>query len=149
MIRRTLFGRFFFLPRERKGLAVEVVANLLAACALTAVSPRRALPQGSVTDAVPVREADLAQAQDHATMVVRIADRLPFLRARCLQRAVALRWMLRRRGLACTVNLALMAGAAERKRAAAGRAHAWVSLGSHVLLGGGAPEGYVLVARLG
>lgn len=57
-----------------------------------------------------------------------LANRLPF-QAVCLQRGLALQWMLRRRGLDAVLHYG------SRMRADAVEAHVWVSVGQEIMIG--------------
>jgi hypothetical protein len=62
-----------------------------------------------------------------ARVVERAAARLP-VHFKCLPRAMAVQWMARRRGLACTLRIGLARGAGEPL-------HAWVDHGQVTVIG--------------
>lgn len=79
-------------------------------------------------DPVP---ASPAAARCLASHIERAALRLPFA-TKCLPRAMALSWMLRRRHIGHTVVLAVRP---PEHRAAGDSLHAWVELGGKIVLG--------------
>ena len=78
--------------------------------------------------APPLSGADEARALACAAAVTRVAARLGMAGGRCLARAAALQWMLRRRRLAGTVCFGTCRDATQRFRF-----HAWVTLGAHCI----------------
>ena len=68
-----------------------------------------------------------------------LANRLPF-RAVCLQRGLALQWMLRRRGLDAVLHYGI-------RMQAEVEAHVWVTLGQVVMIGGPQHTTFNEVAR--
>ena len=68
-----------------------------------------------------------------------LANRLPF-RAVCLQRGLALQWMLRRRGLDAVLHYGI-------RMQAEVEAHVWVTLGQVVMIGGPQHTTFSEVAR--
>jgi hypothetical protein len=84
---------------------------------------------------------ELALGEACALAVRRAARRLPG--SLCLPQAMALQWMLRRRGVASTV---LLGAAGNGKRAGKlGDLHAWLELGGIALLDDGAGVHHVLL----
>lgn len=83
-----------------------------------------------------------AQAWACARAVNRAARRSPW-RTTCLIRAMAGRAMLRRRGMPCTLYLGVAPGGAERRL----RAHAWLSAGGEIILGGQEASAFRAIAR--
>lgn len=86
-------------------------------------------PQAS--DATLRLDANLAQRR-LARAVIRAAGRLPN-ESLCLPRAMALHWMLRRRGLGGVLHVGVLPGGA---RGTLDDLHAWVTRSEEVLLGG-------------
>lgn len=82
--------------------------------------------------------------EDHylARVVERAALRLP-LEMKCLPRAMALHWILRRRGRPSTLLIGVRPGAV---RGGLDDLHAWVDLGRQTLIGASA-ETYRVLAR--
>lgn len=72
-----------------------------------------------------------SRAQTLAAIVNRGATRLPF-ECKCLPRAMALHWMLRRRGVPCQLVITVLDPA---QRGADDNLHAWVEAGAAVLIG--------------
>jgi hypothetical protein len=79
----------------------------------------------------PDGRSDLAEAKRLAADVEWAARRLPF-RTRCLPRAVALSWMLRRRQITHSVVLAVRPA---DRRSAEDDLHAWVEVDRTTVLG--------------
>lgn len=76
-------------------------------------------------------------------VVDRVALRLPF-EYRCLPRAMALHWMLTRRGRPTTLVIGVLPGP---RRGQLDDLHAWVELGGEVLIGS-SPEPFAVLLRL-
>lgn len=127
-------------------LVLEACVCLLAVKLMVRFVPFR-LWAGDVAGAgrLPEPGPDVERlARRIGAAVNRAAALLP-VRAVCLPRALAARVMLHRRQLPASLRLA--AGVQrERSGAVAVRGHAWLTLGSVVVIGGGAPPGY---ARFG
>ncbi len=115
---RALARRWWRLPRAERVTAVEAVLFLVAAGPLVRIGG----PVRAMRARCPGRAPRVAT--DRATAIVAsVAAVLPFPTT-CLVRAVALRWILRRRGEAAEVVLGV---AREGDRFLA---HAWVDSGS-------------------
>ena len=84
----------------------------------------------------PTTEDEISRIMDA------LGRRAPF-RAVCLQRGIALQWMLRRRG----IDAILHYGVQMPREAAKITAHVWVSVEGRVLLGAPQHEQYTEVAR--
>ena len=91
-----------------------------------------------------VGAADLAKAQHRARLIEWGAMRLPFA-TKCLPRAMALSWLLRRESLGHTVVLAVRPSAS---RGSDSDLHAWVEVAGTVILGD-LPGPWVETLRLG
>jgi Transglutaminase-like superfamily len=63
-------------------------------------------------------------------------------RCKCLEQAIAGKWMLRSRGYATTLYLGLA-------RRDAVEAHAWLRCGSHVVTGGAGAARFVVISKFG
>lgn len=137
MARPPKLTSFFRLPSRFKGLALEAGGELVRARLDTlrpAAHYTRHLGElgGEVIQADPAQEA---MALEIGFVVDRVADKMPF-RALCLQRALATRRMLRRRGVPATVYLGLLRDPVKRRDATDGSpAHAWVQTGTRVVSG--------------
>lgn len=92
------------MRRERRHLLAEACGCLALASAAVALLPfRRAVRLGGARAALPVAgEGDHGQVEAVRNAVDSAASRLPF-RAKCFERALAARMMLRRRGIATTL----------------------------------------------
>ena len=77
--------------------------------------------------------------------VNRAARRLPG-ESRCLPQAMALSWMLRRRGVACTVVLGVLPGS---RRGEVDDLHAWVICGGEIVIGRSDDDHRPLIAFAG
>jgi aryl-alcohol dehydrogenase-like predicted oxidoreductase len=118
--------RFFALDRtERRDLvaaALRVVAARLLLSTIGVARTRRLLDRRSSTNHAP------EEAERAARAVLRAANNLP-LQANCLDRAVALWWLLSSRGLAATLRIGV-----RKNGDLALAAHAWVEHDASVLL---------------
>ena len=130
-------------------MALEAVAELVRARAMTLLPARVYTTEFGRIGAAERGDgpAFSEEAAEIGRMVAVVARSMPF-RAACLQQAIAVRRMLRRRGILATVLLGVSRDAAERAaprdRAAA---HAWVTVGSAVINGDGDLARYAVVAR--
>lgn len=149
-------GAFLRAPAGRRALALEAAAELVRARLVTLLparvytsefgemAPPDATPAGS--DPAP---AEAERAAVIGRMVEQVAPAMPF-RALCLQQAIAVRRMLRRRGVPATVMLGVSRNAADRAEPRKGTAaHAWVAVGGRVVNGNADLERYAVVARFG
>jgi len=119
---------------------IEAAAWLgLWTVAIRVVPFRRFAGRLAKEPAVPVPTEAVVRGRRVAAAVER-ATRFSPSRFLCLSRALALRTMLRRRGL--PTRLHLSAGPADGGLAA----HAWLTAGGVVLIGGGAAPGQVELA---
>jgi hypothetical protein len=84
-----------------------------------------------------VTATQLAEARRVAFAVARAADRLPW-HPTCLRQAVALQRMLRRRGIACRLEIGMSTSSRE--------AHAWVTVHGQTVIGHRAPGSLVSLA---
>ena len=148
-------GAFLRAPTRRKMLALEVVAELLRARAMTLLPARiytRDFGRMGAVSGAPKPEAaangqDIETATEIGGMVDRVAEVMPF-RAVCLQQALASSRMLRRRGVPAIVYLGVNRDPAERTAPKLGKAaHAWVEVGSKVICNDGNLADYAAVAR--
>ena len=92
----------------------------------------------------PGREIEAVTEDDHylARVVERAAIRLPF-ETKCLPRAMALQWMLRRRGRSSTLLIGVLPGT---NRGGLDDLHAWVDRGGETLIGS-STEPYVVLTH--
>lgn len=122
---------------QARAATAEAVAWLVLARLLVAQVPfgrwRRWLGAPVVAQAGdPLLRLDANLAQRRlARAVVRATRRLPG-ESRCLARAMALHWMLRRRGLGGVLHIGVLPGEA---RGTLDDLHAWVTQSGEVLLG--------------
>ena len=118
---------------RRSRLAAEALGALLVADARVRIRSRRRAARllGMVASgpAMAPDEASTAEALRVARAVARIARWLPW-HPKCLAQAIAVRWMLKRRGIACRAHLGMVS-------ARPPAAHAWVTVGQRVVIGGG------------
>jgi hypothetical protein len=128
------------LARRHWATIAEASLALTASSVLTRLLPfHRYIGLGARG---PAGENVGPDARDAARITDAIADRLPF-RAVCLQRGLALQWMLRRRGIDAVLHYGIQLKNADEELAA----HVWVSVGGEVLLGAPQHEHYAEVAR--
>jgi hypothetical protein len=119
--------------RGRVLLAIEAAASVtVAQMAIMILEPARLmriLGYARAPDGIPAAPVvGQRSARSVVRAVERVADLLPW-RPLCLPRAVAARAMLRRRGIPCQLHLGIVA-------AAPVSAHAWLTVGGHVVQGG-------------
>ncbi len=147
------FAEFARLPPAEWALALEALLLLLLAKLLSAGVPmrwwRRHLdmaeeppPSGAPAAATRRLASECAEASGlsprRAGRIVRkVARRAPF-RTRCLARAMAAQWMLRRRGVASR----LLFGVRRRGAPPALAFHAWLCVDGQPVIGGVEADGY-------
>ncbi|MEM8793225.1 MAG: lasso peptide biosynthesis B2 protein [Pseudomonadota bacterium] len=118
----------------------EAAGELAIARIATLMPPRiytRLLGQRNALNAEA--EQDARQARELGVLLERVGTALPF-RALCLQQVIALRRMLRRRGLNSTVTLGLAPDQV-------GDAHAWLSVGGQIVSGEDGVERFHVIAE--
>lgn len=131
---------------RHRAMVLEAALALTAArAALALVPPRRLLRDAAAVatppSAVPPPDArTLAGGRAVAAAIEGAARRLPWT-STCLVRALAGRFMLRRRHIACALHLGV-AKPADRLEA-----HAWLTVGDLILTGGAQAPGFTPLAR--
>ena len=151
MTRRSAIAAFLAAPSARRRLALEAGWELLRARVLTLCpAPVYSTSLGRLVEADEPETAPLSniwrdQASEIGRVVASVAARLPF-RAACLQQAIAVRRMLRRRDISAMVYLGIARDRGERAQASQA-AHAWVTVGTRVVSGDGVIEKFAIVAR--
>jgi hypothetical protein len=149
-------GAFLRAPGGRRALALEAAGELARARLVTLLPARVYTSEFGVmggADAAPPggepAPGDAERAAEIGRMVENVARAMPF-RALCLQQAIAVRRMLRRRGVPATVMLGVSRNAADRAEPRKGAAaHAWVAVGGRVINGDADLDRYTVVARFG
>ncbi|WP_338503807.1 lasso peptide biosynthesis B2 protein [Sphingomonas kaistensis] len=127
------------LVRRNWGAIAEAGLALAAASAATRLLPfKRYIRLG----ARPLERVSRAGGIETARIVDALGRRAPF-RSVCLQRGIALQWMLRRRG----IDAILHYGVRMPREGKAITAHVWVSVDGSVILGAPQHEQYSEVAR--
>ena len=127
------------LARRHWGTIVEAGLALAAASAATRLLPfKRYIGLG----ARPLDRAKPIGGNETSQIMDAIGRRVPF-RAVCLQRGIALQWMLRRRGIDAILHYGVRIPRDDEKIAA----HVWVSVDAEVLLGAPQHQDYTEVAR--
>lgn len=132
MIRRKV-STLLHMEQRRRVLLVEALLWLAAArLALLIFSFRRVAKRlgtitaaGPETEAMasgPLRDGDAELAREVGWAVCRMADHVPF-KAVCLQRAIAARIMLRRRGIGSVLHFGVAKAEPPANRL---EAHAWL-----------------------
>lgn len=140
----SALGRFFALPAAERRRTCEAALLLLVVRTALALLPLpRALRLfGIAQGATGNGRIDPEQAALVSRAIARAARHVPF-RAVCLQQAFAALLMLRRRGLAGTVQVGLLREGGELK------AHAWSRCGEVAVTGVAAARGFAPVAEFG
>lgn len=129
---------------RRRALTLEAMGWLCLARALVALAPLRRW-RGTLGMAIgPSAPRCLGEPARLVRHVERAAERLPF-RSKCLPQAMALSWMLRRRGIAHAVVFAVRP---PEMRSAADSLHAWVEAAGERLIGD-LPGPWIVSLRLG
>lgn len=147
---------FLWAPARRKALAVEAVVELVRARLMTLLPARiytadfgTISPAGVEAHLDNEAGADAERAAEVGRMIEIVARAMPF-RSRCLQQAIAVQRMLRRRGVRATVVLGVSRRADDRRAPRQGSAaHAWVTVGKRVINGDTNLANYTVVARFG
>jgi hypothetical protein len=123
-----LLAAFLRLPWRKRALAVEASLWLALARLFVGRVPMRywRLDAGAGAVGGASRSAPAV-----GWAVRRVADRLPF-EAKCLPRALAAHWMLRRRGGASRVVFGVRRTAPERRP----EYHAWLVMDGETVIGG-------------
>ena len=154
---RTL-GAFWRLPAATRALVIEAALLLVLARLLVAHVPMRRwssrlgmeaapAPRPGTPSARPDQEgragppepaAGQAVSREVGRIVRKVARRLPF-RTVCLPQAIAVQWMLRRRGIRSRLIFGVRRGTTP---AAALQYHAWVNVGGDTVIGGGEVRTY-------
>jgi hypothetical protein len=126
--------KFWNLPRDQKWLVLGALPVVAIARLLLWVLPFRFIRGRIMNQAAPGKSSPVdAAPEEIARAVARASSVIPC--ATCLTQAVALQWLLQRRGIGVSVRL----GAA-RDEQGAFKAHAWVEYAGRVLIGGNTTE---------
>lgn len=134
----NLSARWTRLGRRRQFMLIEAVAALAAGSAAIRLLPfKQAVQLGSRRLAANKASDLIADAR----WAVEAAARIVPWRAMCIQKGIALQWMLRRRG----VDALLHYGVA-RDSAGEIEAHVWVAAGDQVIIGGDEAQRFHRVA---
>lgn len=144
--------RFIHAPTDRKLMAAEavyalVIARLDTLRPATHYTAKLGAPAKDPSDASNVSDPppemkQIRLAAEIGQTVARVASWMPF-RALCLQQVLAVRRMMRRRGLTGTIFLGL-----ERERdetTGQREAHAWMRIGDRVVSGDRDLDRYVIL----
>ncbi len=128
---RLIPESFFFLLRARLAVSFQSSAAYL--------------PRPSSEAGVPVITAPMMEAAKTIAGVIEGLSRRTPWNSTCLVRTLAAYNMLVRRNIPCMIHLGVY------KNTLPGQlgAHAWLSVGEQVLVGGGRLERYSEIARLG
>jgi hypothetical protein len=127
-----LLRRAWRLPFAEKLLAIEACIALTAACTAIRCAPRRSLRR--ILRDVPSSRPGMwlrLSPDDVLRMVDRVAHVHPF-RPQCLERALAGRRMLARRGRASTLVIAARPPARPEPSRGLFEAHAWLELDGRI-----------------
>ncbi|GAA4010368.1 lasso peptide biosynthesis B2 protein [Sphingomonas humi] len=127
-------------PPRHWGTIVEAGAALAAAGVVTRLLPfDRYICMGARAVS---RRAQSSDGMTESWIVDALANRAPF-RAVCLQRGLALQWMLRRRGVDAVLHYGVQLDKSQPDLSA----HVWVSAAGQVLIGAPQHEEFTEVAR--
>ncbi len=125
----------------RQMLSLALTRLWLHRCGLRAtIKQLGAIRQQRQQAGLPAGLQPLSYAQRCATLTAMAAQNGP-VRANCLPQALALHDLLKRRGIASELRIAVLPGSTPLE------AHAWVEMDA-VPLGGNPPEGYRLIEQL-
>lgn len=135
--RRGRLARLVAVPRDRRALLVEALAQLTIAAAAIRLRPfRQALRIG----AIPLGQVPAVPPASLAEIVERVARLAPF-RAMCFEQGIALQRMARRRGIDATLHYGVATDLPLAQRVESRQdglyAHVWVSADGKGLLGHG------------
>ena len=132
------FERWRRLGWTRRILLIEAIVALSAASAAVRLLPfKRAVRLGSRTLAAPEGAASTGEA----SWAIETAARNVPWRAMCIQKGIALQWMLRRRGIDAMLHYGV-----GRDDAGELEAHVWVAAGDRVVIGGDEAPRFRVVA---
>jgi hypothetical protein len=120
-------------------LLAEATATLGAASMAVRLLPFRRLVSGRA-DGAPGGSAGSVDTRRLVWAVRAAARRSPW-RAVCIEQALCLRTMLRRRGVRCELHYGIA-----REVTGAPKAHVWLSVDGDTVIGGEAADGYTRVA---
>lgn len=125
---RPMMTRRRFTPRDY-GRVAEAAVALTVAAAMVALLPFRVVVRAAAWGRAAKPRRDAASVADQAALAIdRASRRLPF-RLVCIQRGLALQWMLRRRALPSRLHYGLRSEEGDLS------AHVWVTLGDRILVG--------------
>ena len=128
------------LHRRPWRLAAEAAATLAVASLRVRLVPFSRLVRSA---ARPLPTVPAAPEVDRLRRVTEaVAFRMPF-RAKCLEQALALRSMLRRRGIASVLHYGI------RNDGSGLSAHAWLTIGGKIVIGGSSAAQFAEVATFG
>jgi len=127
--------------RRLRPIHLEALAQLVRASVLFRMTdPAHATRLLHSDVAGTVSAKDVERARQAGRAVASVSGRLPW-HPTCLRQAVAVRAMLRRRGIASELTIGVTSPREERP------AHAWVRVGERVIVGGAGHEQYTPIAR--
>lgn len=129
----TRIASFLKLTRRRRALLAEASVLLTGASLAIALLPFRRVIK--LSRRAGSRAIDPAIIADACWAVERAARALPW-RAVCFQQALALHWLLLRRGVATELHYGVGYDDARDLKA-----HVWLGQGDRVLIGGSDPAG--------
>ena len=139
MSRRSWISRLAPLARRRRALLAEALLAVAVASAAIRFTPfKRAIRMGSLRLAGPPVPGDIAE--DVRRAVEAAARKVPW-RAMCIQKGLALQWMLRRRGIDARLHYGIA-----RDEAGDLEAHVWVAADDRVVIGGAEAPRFKCVA---
>lgn len=139
MSRRVFISRWVRLGRRRQALLIEALLALAGASAAIRLRAfKRAIRMGSLR--LTARPASRYTVQEICWAVETAARNVPW-RAMCIQKGLALQWMLRRRGIDARLHYGI-----GHDEAGQLQAHVWVAAGDSVVIGGAEAPRFKCVA---
>lgn len=139
MSRRGLISRWARLGRRRQALLAEaLLAVAVASAAIRLRAFKRAIRMGSLRLTEQRAPGDISE--DVRWAVEKAAGIAPW-QAMCIQKGLALQWMLRRRGIDARLHYGI--GHDEGGEL---QAHVWVAAGDRVVIGGAEAPRFKCVA---
>ncbi len=130
------FKTLLTLPRRRKSLLVEALVCLIRADLRIRKRPLKAVTDTLGTEQNPshvtLDKSQLDAALDVGHTIEMIAKNMPWS-VLCMPQAVAVKWMLQRRGIPCTLYFGTKG---DRRADNSLEAHAWVAIDNRIIIGG-------------
>jgi hypothetical protein len=133
--------RWVRLGRQRQWLLIEATAAVAVASAAVQMLPFRRSIRLGARRLASTPKANAARMAEVRWAVEAAARRAPW-RALCIQKGLALQWMLRRRGVDAVLHYGIA-----REPAGDLQAHVWVAAGDAIVIGGAEAPRFKCVAK--